>query len=105
MTNLASFKENLHNLQETGMAFSSNLHIISTTVSYIFSQIKTCPTIEAAQQYFNMLDTIQSTLATLVHEHGIEIPARLWRFMSDFDNFEEAKNMYFEHIKTGSYTF
>jgi hypothetical protein len=105
MTNLVSLKENLQNLQAIGAVFSNNLHIILTITSDIFSHIKICPTIEVAQPYFKMLDMIQSTLAILVHEHDIEMPDNLWRFMSDFDNFEEAKKIYFDRIKTSKYVF
>ncbi len=51
------------------------------------------------------IDATQSILALLVHEYDLEIPAQLWRFMKDFDNYEEAKCIYFEQIKTGEYKF
>lgn len=105
MTDFITFKENLQNLQNTGIAFSNNLHSISTIVESIFDHIKISQTVESAQVYFTMLDATQSILALLVHEYDLEIPAQLWRFMKDFDNSEEAKYTYFERIKTGEYKF
>jgi hypothetical protein len=105
MPNINYLKENLNYLRDAGIIFARNVSLISRITEDFFSQIKNCQTIESANQYFDQLDAIQSTLAILVHEEDVEIPERLWRFMSDFDNFEEAKYRYFSMIKRGEYTF
>ena len=105
MNAVNSLAENLNNLKDTGIIFARNLSIISRIILDLFNKIKPCKKIEEANQYFDQLDAIQSTLATLVHKEDIEIPSRLWKFMSDFDNFKEAKHTYFPMIKEGKYMF
>lgn len=105
MSNTSYLEENLNYLRDAGIIFARNLSLISRIIADLFNQIKNCQTIENANQYFDQLDAIQSTLAILVHQEDVEIPERLWRFMSDFDNFEEAKQRYFPMIKKGEYTF
>ena len=60
---------------------------------------------DEANEYFDLLDQIQRRLITLISEYDIGIPEILWKFIRDFDNFEEAKSYYFDKIKSGEYTF
>ena len=98
-------KKDLGEIEKIGQTLAQRLALLEQNMKYIFSRIKLCVTFEQAQVYFEILDDIQSTLALLVHRENIGIPDRLWRFMTDFDNFEEAKNYYFERIKNGEYAF
>ncbi len=102
---LSEIEKDLKQIEDLGINLTQRLTLLSQTVKYIFSQIKTCETIETANEYFMILDKIQSSLVTLVCEEEINIPERLSKFVSDFDNFEEAKEYYFPKIKSGEYIF
>ena len=102
---MIGIEKNLQNIENTGQVLFEQLHFLDHAIRYMFSQIKLCETIESAQDYFAQLDEIQSCLAILVHKYDIGISNRLWRFMSDFDNFQEAKEYYFPKIKSGEYSF
>src|SRR5580704_259072 len=98
-------EQELNDITRTGTEFASKLLVLDQKVKYIFSKIKTCKTMKEADKYFELLDHIQGSLVTLISEQDIGIPGRLWKFTTDFDNFEEAKVYYFDKIKTGEYTF
>ncbi len=102
---LSEIEKDLTQIEELGTRLNQKLTLLSQTVKYIFSQIKTCETIESAHAYFAILDKIQSSLISLMCEKEINIPERLSQFVSDFDNFEEAKEYYFPKIKSGEYIF
>lgn len=95
----------LQNIEEMGASLAQQLALLEQTIVYIFSQIKHCDNKQSAQGYFECLDKIQLELSRLVCKENIGISQRLHRFMKDFDNFEEAKEYYFEKIKNGSYVF
>ena len=92
--NRNEIKKDLEEINNMGQVLAQRLALLEQNLNYIFSQIKLCTTVEQAKQYFEVLDEIQFALALLVHKKDIGIPDRLWRFMSDFDNFEEAKRYY-----------
>jgi hypothetical protein len=73
--------------------------LLDQNIRYILSKIKDSETIEAAEDYFNLLDEIQGTLATLVFTEEIMIPDRLRTFVRNFDNIENDKNYLFKEIK------
>jgi hypothetical protein len=102
---LSEIEKDLKQIEDLGINLTQRLTLLSQSVKYIFSQIKTCATIEAAHDYFIILDKIQSSLVSLACEEDINVPERLSRFVSDFDNFKEAKEYYFPKIKSGEYTF
>lgn len=95
----------MQQIEQISTQLSQQLIWLEGIISYIFSQIKQCDNELDAQEYFNCLDRIQISLSILVCKDDIGIPDRLYRFMKDFDNFEEAKKNYFTKIKQGSYTF
>jgi hypothetical protein len=103
--NLNEVQKDLQQLEEAANLLNEKLRILSQIIKYTFDMIKTCESVDSAQKYFDVLDIIQSSLASLVHNQDINMPERLWRFMRDFDNFEEAKLFYFEKIKNGEYVF
>lgn len=101
----SEIERDLKQIEDLGTNLNQRLTLLSHTVKYIFSQIKTCETIENADDYFIILDKIQSSLISLVCGEDINLPERLSRFVSDFDNFEKAKRYYFPKIKSGEYNF
>jgi hypothetical protein len=92
-------------IEELGAVLAERLALLEKTLVYIFAQIKESDDGEAMQGYFECLDRIQLCLALLVCQESISISDRLHRFMKDFDNFEQAKEYYFEKIRNGEYTF
>ena len=92
-------------IEKMGGTLAQQLALLERTLIYIFSQIKQSEDIQAAEEYFKCLDRIQLCLAILVCKENIGIPARLHKFMKDFDNFEQAKEYYFEKIKSSEYIF
>lgn len=105
MCNKNILKQNLEDLRNSAITFSQNIQVISNLVSDIFEKIKNSKTLSDAETYFDELDVIQATLALLVHEDDVDLPMHLHTFMSDFDNFQEAKYWYFPRIKSGEYRF
>ena len=103
--NIDEIETELKNMQEVLESFNSKYSLFSQTIAYIFDKIKLCNSLQEAHDYFNYLDKIQMGLACLIFKYNIEIPCRLERFVRDFDNFEEVKDIYFEQIKTGEYKF
>lgn len=98
-------EKHLEQIKKMGFDLSQKLALLSQEIASVFSQIQSCKNIELAHEYFDILDKIQITLALLVHQNDIGIPDKLWKFMSDFDNFEGVKEHYFEKIKNGEYKF
>ncbi|HRN77748.1 MAG TPA: hypothetical protein PLU71_00770 [Candidatus Dependentiae bacterium] len=101
----SDIKKDIKEIEQLGAQVSQRLNLMAQNIKYIFSKIKLCENIESAENYFEILDDIQSMLSILVYKYDMGIPDRLWRFMSDFDNFEEAKKYYFPQIKSGEYSF
>lgn len=82
-------------IEEIGSALAQRLASLERNIVYMFSQIKACENKDDAAWIFECLDKIQSSLALIVYKEDIGIPDRLHRFMKDFDNFEQAKEYYF----------
>ncbi|HSC25230.1 MAG TPA: hypothetical protein VLB80_03390 [Candidatus Babeliales bacterium] len=95
----------LSSLRQIAEKLEMSLPLLSQKIAYIFTRIKECKTMTEANDYFEILDIIQETLACLVYKYNIGIPVCLDRFVHDFDNFEEAKKYYFPKIKSGEYSF
>jgi hypothetical protein len=98
-------EKDLEQIQAIGLNLAQKLILLSQSIAHIFLEIRSCEDIASAHGCFDLLDKIQRTLALLVHRDDIGIPDRLWKFMSDFDNFEAVKEYYFEKIKNGEYQF
>ena len=103
--NVEEIETELKNMQKVLESFKSKFSSFTQIVAYIFDKIKICSSLQEAHDYFEVLDKIQIGLACLLFKYKIEIPCRLERFVRDFDNFEEAKYIYFDQIKTGEYKF
>ncbi len=102
---LGEIKNELKEIESLGINLSRNLGLLSQKIKYIISQIKLCETIESANDYFDLLEKIQSILACLVFKEKIGIPDRLRDFVSDFDNLEQDKEYFFKRIKNNEYSF
>lgn len=103
--NMQELETELKDMQQIAETLNIHFPLLSQKVNYIFSKIKECKTIQDADDYFALLDTIQSGLACLLYKYDIGMPDRLLRFVQDFDNFEEAKKHYFTKITSGEYSF
>lgn len=103
--NTQELETELNNIRQVADKLNTYFPLISQKIAYIFEKIKDCKTIEDANNYFDLLDIIQATLANLAYKYNIGMPARLDRFIHDFDNFEEAKEYYFKKITSGEYSF
>ncbi len=103
--NMQELETELKDMQQIADTLNIHFPLLSQKVTYIFSKIKNCETLQEASNYFEMLDKIQSGLACLLYKYDIGMPDRLIRFVQDFDNFEEAKKQYFTRIKSGEYSF
>jgi len=102
---LNEIEKDLKQIEEFGKNLNQRLILLNQNVHYIFSQIKVCDSMEKANWYFIILDKIQESLISLICENDINLPEKLFRFVKDFDNFEEAKKHYFPKIKSGDYSF
>lgn len=102
---LAEVEKDIKQIEELGKNLNDRLNLLDQNVRYIFSQIKICDSWEKANWYFMVLDKIQARLMSLVCEENINLSDKLFRFVKDFDNFEEAKKYYFPKIKSGEYFF
>jgi hypothetical protein len=100
-----NIENELNQVKQIATEFIERLRHLEGEINYLFSQIKRCETMENAEQYFALLDKIQLNLAVILHEYDLGLPERLWRFTSDFDNFQEAKAYYFPRITKGEYSF
>jgi hypothetical protein len=98
-------KNELKEIEDLGINLARNLSLLSQKIKYIISRIKTCETLESADNYFNLLDIIISTLNLLVYKEEIGISDRLSKFMHNFDNIHENKEYYFKKIKSKEYSF
>ena len=96
----------LNNLRQIAEKLEIYLPLLSQRIAYIFTKIKECKTMIEANDYFEILDTIQEVLACLVYKYDIGMPARLDRFVHDFDNLEPIyRENYFKKIISGEYSF
>jgi hypothetical protein len=103
--NTQEITNKLNDLRHIAEKLETNLLPLSQQIAYVFTKIKECKTIVEANDYFEILDIIQQTLACLAYKYNVGMPARLDRFVHDFDNFEEAKKYYYPKIKNGDYLF
>ena len=96
----------LKNMQKIAETLNEQFPLLSQKVTYIFSKIKDCKTIQEADDYFEFLEIIKTGLACLLYKYHIGIPARLIHFVEDFDNLEPIyREYYFEKITSGEYSF
>ena len=102
---LNGIEKDLEEITDFSKHLNQRLILLNQNIEYIFSQIKICNNIEKANWYFTLLDKIQGSLISSVCEYDINLPERLFRFVRDFDNFEEAKKYYFPKIQSGEYNF
>ena len=100
-------KNELKEIKNEGISLALKLSLLTQKTKYIFSQIKSCESIEHANDFFDLLGDIQSVLAWLVFEQEIGIPDRLRQFVRDFDRMDDPveRKYYFEKIKSGEYSF
>ena len=98
-------KEELKEIESQGMNLARNLSLLAQKIKYLLEKIKACEALYSAQEYFDLLDDIQSVLAGLVFKEEIGIPDRLRKFVTDFDNLEHVKEAIFSEIKSGEYRF
>lgn len=103
--NTQELENELKNMQQIAETLTIQFPLLSQKLAYIFSKIKDCKTMQDAENYFKILDKIQAELACLLYKYSIGMPDRLIRFVQDFDNFEQAKEYYFEKIRSGEYSF
>ncbi len=92
-------------IEHEGTNLALKLSLLSQNIKYIFSKIESSPSIELANEYFDLLEKIQRVLSSLIFKHEIGIPDRLYRFVQDFDNLDHYKDYYFKKIKSGKYSF
>lgn len=92
-------------IEDMGDMLAQRLALLERNLVYMFVQIKECESKQEAEWCFECLDRIQLGFAVLEFKEGIGISDRLNRFMRDFDNFELAKEHYFEKIRSGEYVF
>ena len=102
---LDEIKTELKQIEETGLRLTEQLALLNQYLVFIFAQIKACENQEAANEYFEMLEAIQSTLAMLIYGQDIILPDSLWRFAHDFDHLTEERQFYFQKIRSGDYVF
>jgi hypothetical protein len=102
---LVEIEKDIKQIEELGKHLNQQLNLLKQNIEYIFSQIKICDKMEKVNWYFMILDKIQGSLISLVCEENINLPDKLFRFIKDFDNFEEAKKHYYPKIKSGEYFF
>jgi hypothetical protein len=81
------------------------LHFIQNEISLFFAKIKTCETLEAANEYFDLLEKIQNTLAILSFKYEIKLPSNLNKFVSDCDRLDDSwlREHLFNKIKNNKY--
>lgn len=91
-------------IEKEGADLALKLSLLYQKIKYIISKIESCPTAESANEYFDLLDKIQESLASLVFKCEIGIPDHLFRFVSDFDNIDHYKDHLFKKIKNGKYS-
>jgi len=102
---LEEIKKELLALESEVASLSRRLNVLSEKIKYIFSQIKNCDTLEQANDYFDLLDSVQLVLAKTAFNEDIGLPERLRRFVRDFDNLEFYKEHYFFKIKNEEYLY
>jgi hypothetical protein len=80
------------------------LSLLSQKIKYIFSKIESLPSIESAEEYFDLLASIQAVLASIVFKYGTGLSDSLHKFVQDFDNLDHDKIYLFQQIKKGKYS-
>ncbi len=98
-------KVELKSIENLGSSLIRELSLLSQKIKYVFSKIKACEAIIDAEEYFILLDEIQTTLALLMFKGELGLPEKLKKFVQDFDNIEYDKQYYFEKIKSNEYHF
>lgn len=98
-------KTELSEINNLGESLNRSLSLVSQKIKYLVLKIKSCECLDDAIKYFDLLDKIHFSLATLVFKEEIGIPDKLRQFVSDFDNLEAYKSSLFLDIKNGKYLF
>ena len=92
-------------IEKEGANLALKLSLLSQKIKYILSKIESSSSLELVDEYFELLGKMQEVLASLVFEHEIGIPDRLYKFMQDFDNLDHHKDYLCKQIKSGKYFF
>lgn len=98
----------LKSIEESSASLANTLTLLKQEVKYIISKIKSCESIEEAQEYFDILETIHNGLVRLLYVHKIGISdSKLDYFVYYFDRLfaQQEYKTYFQEIKSGKYTF
>ena len=77
---LKDMEKDLKQIEEIGAILSLKLDLLTQNIKYIFLEIKLCEDNNSINEYFEILNNIQTTLAFLVYKENIVISDRLWRF-------------------------
>lgn len=83
----------------------SKLPILAEKINHIILKIKLCNDITEAEEYFALLERIQSLISRLKFNQEIEIWGTLWKFARDFERIDTQimQEILFKEIKLGSY--
>lgn len=96
----------LKNMEQFAKNLDMHFPLLSQKISYIFSKIKECKTMQEAENYFEFLEIIRTGLACLYYKYNIGLPDRLAKFIYDFDNLEPMhREYYFKKITSGEHSF
>lgn len=91
--------------------YNHTLPLVEKELTLVINKIKNCTNVESASEFFNVLDAIKDSLATLYYQYNITLPDRLNNFMYEYDYWAgrgsaplfNGRKEFFEEIK--SYRF
>jgi len=85
---------------------TSSLSTLRQRINSLLLKIKLCDNTQDAQDYFALLDVMQSLMMKVYFIKGLEVPTDLWRFAKDFDRIDDENTQHylFNEIKSGRYS-
>jgi hypothetical protein len=83
----------------------SKLPLLADKINNIVLKIKECETIEDAEYYIALLESIHSLIIRLKFKKGLEIWGSLWEFTRHLDRIdaEITQKIIFDEIKNGEF--
>lgn len=91
--------------ETTSLNLEADLALLEKEINVLLADIKNCPTIDSAKEYFDALQEVQPIVSGLIFEKELHVSDSMWKFFKDFDRIDDivVRKYIFEGLKNGTY--
>lgn len=83
----------------------SDIALLEKEMNALLVDIKNCPTIDSAKEYFDALEEAESIVSGLIFKKKLHVSDSMWKFFKDFDRIDDivVRKYIFDGLKDGTY--